>query len=101
MKSLNSEPQNVTETKWFKAMLISLAAASICVPGVLASTGFGVAALFAVAVVFCAWTYIGRRFYRNGFYLFFDFLSFMSFIAGIIVIGIVIYRWLIPNGLIT
>ena len=93
---MSSEPQNVPETKWFTAMLISLAAASICVPVVLASAGFGVAAILTVAVAFCAWTYIGRRFYRNGFYLFFDFLSFMSSIAGFIVIGIVIYRWIRP-----
>jgi len=92
---MSSKPQNVTETKWFTAMLISLAAASICVPVVLSSTGFSIAALIAVAVVFGTWTYIGRRFYRHGFYMFFDFLSFMSFIAGFIVTGIVIYRWII------
>jgi hypothetical protein len=84
----------VIETKWFTALLISLAAASICAPVVLASAGLGVAAILAVAIAFCAWTYIGRRFYRNGFYLFFDFLSFMAFIAGFSVIGIVNYRWI-------
>lgn len=40
----------------------------------------------------CAWTSIVRRFYRNSFYFFFDFLPFMSFIAGFIVIGIVAFR---------
>ena len=91
---LSPYPQNVTETQWFTAMLISLAAISVCGPALLASSGFGVAAVLAVAVVFCTWTCIGRRFYRDGFYLFFDFLSFMSFIAGFIVICTVVYRWI-------
>ena len=74
-------------------MLVALLVASICGPALILKAEFNLAAIISVAIVFVAWTVIGRRYYPSGFYLFFDFLSFMSFSAGIIVVGIAAYRW--------
>ncbi|KLU05956.1 hypothetical protein RISK_001807 [Rhodopirellula islandica] len=88
-----------TEAKqiyWFTTFLVAFALCSITVPVAFIGARYNVVAVVSVVVVFTAWTVIGRKWFRSGFYFFFDFLSFQVFIAGLIVFGIAVYRWASP-----
>jgi hypothetical protein len=77
----------------FRIFLLALAACSIATPVILLNARHELAAVLSVIVAFAIWTFIGRKFFRSGFYLFFDFLSMQVFLAGFIVIGIAVCRW--------